>query len=91
MIDNIQQLIDDYHAWLKSKTLCREVGDWVEITTPYLDRHNDYVQIYAKQSEGGITLSDNGYTITGLEQTGCNLDSPGQKDLLRQTLNGFGV
>jgi hypothetical protein len=50
MIDQVQQLLDQYWAWLKDKTKLREVGgDWVEITTPHLDRHNDYLQIYARR------------------------------------------
>ena len=38
----IEKLLDDYRVWLKDKTTLREVNSkWVEITTPYLDRHND--------------------------------------------------
>jgi hypothetical protein len=91
MIQDIQQLLDQYIAWLKDKTALRKVGDWVKITTPYLDRHNDYVQIYAKKANSGFVLTDDGYTIGDLEQSGCQLDSPKRQDLLKMTLNGFGV
>lgn len=91
MIEDIQRLLDDYAAWLKDKTALREVGGWVEITTPYLDRENDYLQIYARRSNGGYVLTDDGYTITDLEQMGCKLQSPKRQDLLKMTLNGFGV
>ena len=91
MIQDIQNLLDAYHAWLKDKTVLRQVDQWVEITTPYLDRHNDYVQIYAKRDNGGFILTDDGYTIDDLEQTGCKLESRKRQDLLRMTLNGFGV
>ena len=91
MIQEIQQLLDDYHVWLKSKTALRQIDQWVEITTPYLDRHNDYVQIYAKAANGGFILTDDGYTIDDLEQSGCKLESRKRQDLLRMTLNGFGV
>ncbi len=91
MIQDIQRLLDDYHVWLKSKVALRQLDQWVEITTPYLDRHNDYVQIYAKQASGGFVLTDDGHTINGLEQAGCNLESPKRQELLRITLNGFGV
>jgi len=47
MIGEIQSLLDEYMRWLKEKTQLRQIDDWVEITTPYLDRHNDYLQIYA--------------------------------------------
>ena len=91
MIQEIQRLLDDYYSWLKNKTALRQLDQWVEITTPYLDRHNDYVQIYAKAANGGFILTDDGYTIEDLEQTGCKLESRKRQDLLRMTLNGFGV
>lgn len=92
MIQDIQRLLDDYIAWLRDKTTLRQVGDqWVEITTPYLDRHNDYIQIYAKRFNSGFVLTDDGGTISDLEQSGCKLESPKRQDLLRMTLNGFGV
>ena len=91
MIGEIQRLLDDYMAWLKDKTMLRQIENWVEITTPYLDRHNDYIQIYAKKENNGFLLTDDGYIIVDLEQSGCKLQSPKRQDLLKMTLNGFGV
>jgi len=91
MIKDVQRLMDAYHAWLKDKSVLRQIDQWVEITTPYLDRHNDYVQIYAKRANGGFILTDDGYTIDDLEQSGCKLESRKRQDLLKMTLNGFGV
>ena len=92
MMQDVQRLLDEYLAWLRDKTTLRQVGDqWVEITTPYLDRHNDYIQIYAKRHNGGFVLTDDGGTIGDLEQSGCKLESPKRQDLLKMTLNGFGV
>jgi hypothetical protein len=92
MVQEIEQLLSDYRAWLRDKTTLREVnGSWVEITTPYLDRHNDALQIYARQENGGFILTDDGYTIHDLEASGCNLDTDKRQDLLKMTLNGFGV
>jgi len=91
MIADVQRLIDSYADWLKDKSQLREVDEWVEITTPYLDRHNDCLQIYAKPQGDGYLLSDDGYVISDLEQSGCKLDSPKRQELLLMTLNGFGV
>lgn len=91
MIQEIQRLLDEYLVWLKDKTLLRQIDQWVEITTPYLDRHNDYLQIYARKANSGYVLTDDGYTIEDLEQSGCKLNSPKRLDLLKMTLNGFGV
>ena len=73
------------------KTTLRQINDWVEITTPYLDRHNDHLQIYARRRNGGFVLTDDGYTLQDLEQSGCKLDSGRRQGLLKMTLNGFGV
>ena len=91
MVGEIQKLLNEYLNWLSDKTKLRQIDKWVEITTPYLDRHNDYLQIYAKQENGRFLLSDDGYIIQDLIQTGCKLDSKKRKDLLQMTLNGFGV
>jgi len=92
MIEEIQKLLDDYMAWLKDKTTLRQINnDWVEITTPYLDRHNDCLQIYAKKQNNGFVLTDDGYIIDDLLQSGCKLDTPKRQDLLKLTLAGFGV
>jgi hypothetical protein len=91
MIDDVQALLDQYVAWLREKTTLRQIHDWVEITTPYLDRHNDHLQIYARRRNGGFVLTDDGYTLQDLEQSGCKLDSGRRQGLLKMTLNGFGV
>ena len=84
-------LINQYYDWLKSKTAWRDINGWIEITTPYLDRHNDYIQIYLRQIGSDYILTDDGYTISDLIQSGCPLDSPRRKALLQSTLNGFGI
>ena len=91
MIQDIQVLLERYSAWLKDRTNLREVGDSVEITTPYLDRHNDYLQIYAKRANGGFVLTDDGYVLDDFELSGCKIESPKRQAMFRTTLNGFGV
>ena len=66
-------------------------GSWVEITTPYLDRHNDSLQIYARRENGGFLLTDDSYIIHDLASSGCSLDTEKRRALLQMTLNGFGV
>jgi hypothetical protein len=91
IISEIQELLDKYTTWLRDNTTLREVEDWVEITTPYLDRNNDSIQIYAKRDNGGYVLTDDAYTIEDLRISGCNIETPKRKELLKLTLNGFGV
>ena len=89
----IEKLLEDYRIWLKDRTTLKAIEgtDWVEITTPYLDRHNDALQIFARRENGGYLLSDDSYTIHDLEASGCALNTEKRTDLLKMTVNGFGV
>ncbi len=83
--------INGYYEWLKNKTTRRKIRDWVEITTPYLDRHNDYIQIYLRHQDNGWILTDDGYTLNELAHSGCHLDTLHGKRLLESLLKGFRV
>ncbi len=86
-----ENLVDQYFSWLKSKTAWRDINGWAEITTPYLDRHNDYIQIYIRQNGDEWELTDDGETLADWIQSGCELDTPRLNALLQTTLNGFGM
>ncbi len=90
-MSEIDTLIDGYWRWLRDKTVVKHVNGWAEITTPYLDRHNDYIQIYARKNDRGFILTDDGETLADLEQSGCNLESEKRQEILRSITNGFGV
>lgn len=91
MNDDIPGLLNQYWKWLKEKTALRQINDWYEITTPYLDRHNDYLQIYARKSGDDFLLTDDGYILDDLEMSGCPMDTPRRREILATTLRGFGV
>ena len=84
-------LVEDYIDWLRTKITVAEVGDACEITTPFLDRHNDFLQIYVTRSGGDLLLTDDGYTIRDLAMSGCSMDTPRRKQILESVVNGFGV
>ena len=64
---DVQKMIDDYAAWLRAEITMATFGEYTELTTPYLDRFNDYMQIYVKQNtDGTIALTDDGYIIGSL-------------------------
>lgn len=91
MSNGIKSLIDQYTRWLRDGISVAQVGDAYELTTPFLDRHNDHIQIYVRQDADRTLLSDDGYVISDLRQSGCALDSEHRKRLLASVLNGFGV
>ena len=91
MTNDVEKLLDEYCKWLRSEMTFRETSNYIEITTPYLDRHNDYLQMYAKRCDGGFVLTDGGYILEDLELSGCRIDTPKRQALLKMTLDGFEV
>jgi Domain of unknown function DUF1829/Domain of unknown function DUF1828 len=85
------KLVAAYLDWLKAKITTADIDGICEITTPFLDRHNDRLQIYVRKEGHGLRLSDDGYIIGDLETSGCALDTPQRRQLLKTILNGFGV
>jgi hypothetical protein len=93
MINELNEMVDAYAKWLRDKTQLRKISDeWTEITTPFLDSHNDMLQIYAKKlSDNRYLLTDDGCILTDLEQSGCSLESDRRKNMLKTILNSVNV
>ncbi len=91
MNPTFDQLINSYHDWLKSRVVVADVNGVCEITTPFLDRHNDRIQIYVEQRGDSFRLSDDSYIISDLAASGCVLDTTHRKKLLESITRGFGV
>jgi len=87
---DIQRLIDEYSDWLKSEITFERVGEYYEITTPYLDNANDYLQIYVRQIGDEIFFTDDSATIQHLKMNGFVFNSM-RRAHLRRILNQFGV
>src|SRR5262245_60167200 len=88
---NCHQLVANYISWLKNRITTEEVNGACEITTPFLDRHNDRLQIYVVPTEKGLRITADGYIISDLEGSGCSLDSQQRKKMLDVILKGYGV
>lgn len=86
-----QQLIDAYVEWLRKGLSARSLERSCEITSPFLDRHNDHIQIYATKRDGTIVLSDDGYILSDLRTSGLELTTQKRKAVLDTALKGFGV
>ncbi len=86
-----QKLIDAYVGWLRQGLSVEELGEACELTTPFLDRHNDHLQVYATRDNGTIVLSDDGYILSDLRTSGLDVDSPKRKMVLDGVLKGLGV
>lgn len=87
---DIQKLIDEYATWLKKEITFERIGEYYEITTPYLDSANDYLQIYVRQVGDEIYFSDDSATIHNLKMAGFQF-TPARKLHLQRILTQYGV
>ena len=87
----IDDLIEEYVKFLKSKVKKCEIGDgWYSITTPFLNSFNDYIEIYCKNEDGKITITDDGDTMSNLELAGVNFKhSKNKKEILNRILLNY--
>lgn len=90
---DFQKVIEDYLKWIKDNTIVKtiEEGSICAITTPFMDRHNDHLDIFVIKQGDKIKLTDDGYTIADLKMSGLDINTPKRDSILRTTLNGFGV
>ena len=87
----MSKFVDEYLRWLKNSITEKELENCIEITTPFLDRHNDWIQIYIEEKNDNIYLTDDGYTIEDLITCGCDITTPTRKKLLQRIVNGYGI
>ena len=87
----LPKIKNTYIEWFKQKISVKDIEGICEITTPFLDRHNDHLQIYVKTTEDTLILTDDGYTIRDLELSGFDIGTEKRMRLLQSILNGFGV
>jgi len=85
-------IINDYVKWVKDNTFIKNIkGTGVKLISPFLDAHNDYINIYAQKLENGhIRLSDGGILYFDLESYGIKLTQK-KKELFDKTISSSGV
>lgn len=85
-------LVESYLTWLRAGISIETVGDLGEITTPFLDRHNDHLQIYVRRlPKGRFELTDGGETIADLAASGLDVKQRRRRETVDVVLRGFGV
>lgn len=62
--NQIKQLAKEYLSSFEHKIIEDPDGDqWIKIITPYLDIRNDHIEIYIKQQDDTLFLTDAGETM----------------------------
>lgn len=86
-------LVESYINWIRETTSAELLDeDVIELTTPFVDRHNDHLQIYAEQKDADVfLLTDDGYIIAELKSSGVERRGRRRAVLLEQLLSGYGV
>lgn len=89
----MQELIDSYVDWIKKGISLREVkGGWHEIVTPFLNHKNDMIELYVRENNGQIILSDGGNTINELKMSGLDVEKSKKRlSELENILQSFGI
>lgn len=89
----ITPLINDYHKWLKIKTIVKtdEQTGWASVQTPFVGLFNDNLEIYIRKSGNTILLSDDGETINNLELVGTKIRKGEKKDIADRILLTYGI
>ncbi len=85
------QLKQDYLNWFKEKIVFANITNAIEITTPFLNSNQDYIQIYAIKDGNNFILTDDGSTLNELYLVGFDIKSPKRKELLEGIIRNYGV
>lgn len=84
----------EYIDWLKKNISQYKISDNIyRVTLPFLDRNNDYVDIYILDKGNGLyTITDDGYTISDLKLGGFDIAaSDKRKSLLDFIVSSYGI
>lgn len=88
----IEQLKKEYLEWTQQKIKLEKIGDFVEIVTPFVDLHHDYISLFFTKEANGFQLTDDGYIMNELRVLGLDLNnSIKRKNFFNTTLKVFGV
>lgn len=90
---DIRKMIDSYTNWINEEMSFERIGEYYEITTPYFDRFDDYLQIYVKQlDDDKIFLTDDGYIIGNLIACGMQFrNGSSKRSILERTIKNYGL
>lgn len=86
-----ERLIQEYVDWVKLNLTVSQQDGICVITSPFVDRHHDYLQIYAERSGTDILLTDDGYTLRDLRISGLDINTESRREALAQAIRPFGV
>lgn len=93
MTSDVDLLANSYLSWLRNDVSANSLSETIsELTTPFVDRHNDHLQIYAeRRSPDLFLLTDDGYILSELKSSGVETRGKKREELIKRLLAGHGV
>lgn len=86
----INSLIDEYTRWLRTEIKFEKIGEFYEISTPFMDNNNDYIVFYVRLDNDSAFFTDDGYTINQLKNHGIQMNSARKKSI-QSILKNYGT
>ncbi|MCH7621367.1 MAG: DUF1829 domain-containing protein [Chloroflexi bacterium] len=86
-----RQLILAYGDWVKQNIEVFDKDGVCVMTTPFLDRHSDFIQVFAEKDGEGLLLSDDGHTLRDLRISGVEITTERRNEALQSILTLHGV
>ncbi len=87
-------LIDREIEWIKNNSSIHkfpEKKEVLELTTPFLDRHNDYIQLYIISKNNNLIITDDGFTYADLVMSGIAVNNIKTKQILEKISQNYNV
>ena len=84
-------IVNQYFRWFQNEVSVQRLAGGCELTTPFLDRHRDQLQIYVAKQNGHVILSDDGYTASELRSSGVEIESGAARRMVERLIKSFGV
>lgn len=90
MIGDLKSL---YDRWNSTQLKFEDFNDFIEITTPFVDMHNDFIQLFfSKEKDGKFRITDDGHIVSELSMLGIDINtSKKRKQFFNTTLKIFGI
>jgi len=86
-------LVNSYLSWLQNDISASSLNETVsELTTPFIDRHNDHLQIYAeRRSPEPFFFKNEGYILSQLKSSGGETKGKKREEFIKGLLAGHGI
>ncbi|MGH8628638.1 MAG: DUF1828 domain-containing protein [Gammaproteobacteria bacterium] len=93
MTTDAELIVNSYLSWIRNGVTVDALNDEVtELTTPFVDRHNDHLQVYAeRRAPDMFLLSDDGYILSELKSSGVETHGSRREAIIKDLLVGHGV